>query len=180
MNWQEQLYEYETNRDWDKAVDWMNQTLVSSPDDVWAYIHAIYLFHHVLLETDYSDEKQADLEVALQRYFKVSCGKFLDNAEYLFFVGKILHIAEWYFGLEDNVLAIRFQEKAMKLEHGNLLYEWGYRLSCPGDQVVDYFAHQLITNEKSTILWLESKGFPGAYVLEHLRMGNERYVKQKT
>lgn len=76
-------------------------------------------------------------------------------------MGKILHIAEWYFGLENSHLAIEFQKKAMEKEPENLLYEWAYRLSCEGDMVKGYLSHQIIEHYKSKIDWLKTKGFPG-------------------
>lgn len=179
MNWQEQLQEYQRTKEWDKAIDFMNQTIATNQDDKWAYIQAIYLFHNILLEEDYPDEKQESLASLLQGYFEDSNHKFSTDPDYLFFIGKILHIAEWYFGLEDISLAISFQKKALDMKPYKLLYEWAYRLSCNGDQVADYLAYQLVANEKSIIEWLNSKGFPGDYILEHLMMSNERYVNRK-
>jgi tetratricopeptide (TPR) repeat protein len=180
MNWQEQLQEYQRTKDWDRAIDLMNQTIATNHVDKWAYIQAIYLFHNILLEEDYPDEKQESLASSLQRYFEESQHKFSTDPEYLFFIGKILHIAEWYFGLGDNSLAISFQKKALDMKQDSLLYEWAYRLSCTGDQVADYIAYQLVTNEVSIIEWLKSKGFPGYYILEHLMMSHERYINTKT
>ncbi len=178
MNWQEQLKQYEKNKEWNKAIDLMKETIVFNPDDAWVYIQTIYLLHNILLEEDYPEEKQGDLTVLLQKYFEDSCIKFSEDPEYLFFIGKILHVAEWYFGLDDNSMAINFQEKAMKMRPNNLLFEWAYRFSCPEDQSADFLAYQLMS-EKSTIDWLKSKGFPGAYILEHLQMSSERYVNSK-
>ena len=178
MSWQEQLTKFEKNKEWDNAIELMKETVANNPNDNRAYVQAIYLFHNILLEEDYPEEKQDDLAELLKKYFNQSKEKFLENAEYLFFVGKILHIAEWYFGLDDNRLAFGFQEKAKSKEPDNLLYEWAYRLSC-GDPLEGYLAHQLIENEKDKIDWLESKGFPGAYVLEHLNMSNERYIEKE-
>ena len=114
----------------------------------------------------------------LKTYFEKSYNLFSNNAEYLFFIGKILHIAEWYFGLEDDKLAVEMQKKAMEKEPENILYEWAYRLSCCEDAVEGYLANQLIEKEKEKIEWLRSKGFPGIYVLEHLQMSNQKYLKQ--
>jgi len=47
----------------------------------------------------------------------------------LFFIGKILYISEWFFGLKDNTLAFEFQERAFEIEPKNILYEWGYALA---------------------------------------------------
>ena len=181
MNWKKQLLEIEKDfgfhkeRDWKPAVDLVNKLLTEYPDDVELNIRAIYLLHNILVEEEYPNEEQNRMVDLLQEWFKQSKEKFLENAEYLFFIGKILHIAEWYFGLEDNRLALEFQKKAMEKEPGNLLYEWAYRLSCQGDIVEGYLAHQIIEYDKDKVNWLKIKGFPGGYVIEHLKMSNEEY-----
>lgn len=179
MNWQKQLTEYETKKEWDKAISLMNNAIAFNSSDKWLYIHVIYLFHNILLEEDYPEDKQEELARLLQKYFEESRLKFSEDSEYLFFIGKLLHIAEWYFGLEDNRLAFEFQKKAMEKEPSNLLYEWAYRFSCQGDIVEGYLAHQIIEYDKDKVDWLRSKGFCGVYVLEHLQMSNERYVQTK-
>lgn len=179
MNWQEKLRTFEKNKEWDNAIGLIKETVAESPNDYWAYVQAIYLFHNILLEEDYPEEKPDDLAALLQEYFELSKSKFSDNSEYLFFIGKILQIAEWYFGLDDNQLALEFQEMAMDKESGNLLYEWAYRLSCPGDTVEGYLANQLIENKDEKVEWLKTKGFPGEYILEHLKMSSERYTEKE-
>ncbi|MGS2765237.1 hypothetical protein [Sinomicrobium sp. M5D2P9] len=185
MNWKKQLIEIEKDfgfhkkRDWKPAVNLVNKLLAEDPDDVELNIRAIYILHNILVEEEYPNEEQDRMIDLLQEWFNKSKQKFLENAEYLFFIGKILHIAEWYFGLEDNGLAVEFQKRAMEKEQGNLLYEWAYRLSCQGDIVEGYLAHQIITYDKDKISWLITKGFPGDYVLEHLTMSNEEYLKKE-
>jgi len=185
MNWKEQLLEIEKDfgfhkaREWKPAIDLVSKLLTKYPDDVELSIRAVYLLHNILVEEKYPDKEESGMIELLRKWFAQSKEKFSGNAEYLFFIGKILHIAEWYFGLQDNNLAIEFQKKAMKKEPDNLLYEWAYRLSCPGDIVEGYLAHQLIENEKIKVNWLETKGFPGNYVLQHLRASNEEYLERK-
>ena len=185
MNWKEQLSEIEKDfgfhkkRDWKPAIGLVNDLLAEYPDDVELTIRAIYAQHNILVEEEYPDEEQGRMIDLLQKWLNQANEKFSEDAEYLFFIGKILHIAEWYFGLKDNKLAVEFQKKAMEKEPGNLLYEWAYRLSCPGDSLEGYLAHQLLENENNKIDWLKSKGFPGAYILEHLKMSNERYLKEE-
>ncbi|MDR0604220.1 MAG: hypothetical protein LBG80_07975 [Bacteroidales bacterium] len=185
MNWKEQLSEIEKHfghheeRDWKPAVELVKNLMEKYPDDADVYIRAIYLIHNILVEEDYPSNEHDEMANLLKQIFDKSCAMFSDNAEYLFFVGKILHIAEWYFGLDDDKLAVKMQKTAMDKEQGNLLYEWAYRLSCPGDIVADYLANQLIEYEKEKIDWLKNKGFPGYYVLEHLQMSNTKYLEQK-
>ena len=185
MNWQEKLSKIEKDFgfhkeiNWKPAIDLVNELLTKYPNDVELNIRAVYLLHNILVEEEYSDKEESRMIELLQKWFIQSKEKFSENAEYLFFMGKILHIAEWYFGLNDNTLALMFQKKAMNKEPNNLLYEWAYRLSYPDDTVEKYLSHQIIENEKDKISWLERKGFPGTYILEHLRMSNERYLENE-
>ncbi|MDR1203746.1 MAG: hypothetical protein LBL58_19225 [Tannerellaceae bacterium] len=185
MSWKEQLSEIESHfgyhekRDWRPAVELVKSLVEKYPYDVEVYIRTIYLIHNILVEEDYPNNEHDEMASLLKKYFDESYSLFSENTEYLFFIGEILHIAEWYFGLEDTILAIEMQKKAMEKEPGNLLYEWAYRLSYPGDIVAGYLANQLIEHEKGKVDWLKSKGFPGNYVLEHLQMSNQKYLEQK-
>lgn len=185
MNWKGQLSEIEKdfglhkNRDWKPAIELVKQLLIERPDDVELNVRAIYLLHNILVEEEYPAEEENGMMELLQKWLNQSKEKFSENVEYLFFTGKILHIAEWYFGLEDNKLAIELQKKAMDKEPNNLLFEWAYRLSCSGDIEEGYLAHQLITNEQGKVRWLEAKGFPGEYILEHLKTSNEEYLQKE-
>ncbi len=184
MSWKEQLSEIESHfgyhekRDWMPAIELVKNLVEQYPHDVEVYIRTIYLIHNILLEEDYPNNEHNEMANLLKKYFDKSYSLFSEDAEYLFFIGKILHIAEWYFGLEDTVLATEMQRKAMEKEPDNLLYEWAYRLSCIGDIVAGYLANQLIEHENNKIKWLKSKGFPGNYVLEHLQMSNQQYLEQ--
>lgn len=186
MYWKDEISEIERDfglhkeKDWKPGIALVNELLTQYPDNVELSIRAIYLLHNILLEEEYPNEDQDGMIDMLKKWFSESKKNFSENAEYLFFIGKILHIAEWYFGLKNNRLALRFQKKAMEKEPGNLLYEWAYRLSCTGDVIEGYLAHQLITNDKDKIKWLKSKGFPGEYMLEHLEISNQEYLDKKT
>jgi len=184
MSWKEQLakiekdFGYHKKRDWKPAINSVNEMLNEHPNDVELNIRAIYMLHNILVEEEYPTEEAEGMIDLLQKWFNESKKQFLENSEYLFFIGKILHIAEWYFGLDDTRLALEFQKKAMEKTPGNLLYEWAYRLSCIGDVVEGYLAYQIITYDKDAINWLKTKGFPGEYVLEHLTMSSEEYLKK--
>ena len=184
MNWEKQILKIEEEfgfhkeKNWKPVIDSVNKLLTEYPDDVELYIRAIYLLHNILVEEEYPNEEQNKMTHLLQKWFNQSKEKFSENAAYLFFIGKILHIAEWYFGLEDTELALEFQKKAMQKEPDNLLYEWAYLFSHPKNALAGYIAHKIIEYDKGKVSWLKSKGFPGAYALEHLKMSDEEYKKQ--
>ena len=108
MTWKEQLSEIEKEFgfhkeiDWQPSIDFVNGLLDEYPNDVELNVRAVYLLHNILVEEEYPDDEESRMVELLRRWFSQSKEKFSDNAEYLFFIGKILHIAEWYFGLDDT------------------------------------------------------------------------------
>lgn len=179
MNWKKHLIKLEHSKDYKLAVELIQNVIKDNPNDIEAYIRAIYLLHNILVEEDYPESEHDFLASLLKSYFDISYRKFSDNTEYLFFVGKILYIEEWYFGLNDDVkpieqsLAFQMQKKAHEMVKGNALYEWAYRFSL-GDKLAAYLAEQILLHDKATLEWLKSKGFPGEYVLETLEQSQEQ------
>ena len=174
MSWKENIIELEHNANWPQAVQLIQSIVKEYPNDVEAYIRAIYLLHNILVEKDYSESQHDFLASLLKAYFEISYQKFSGNAEYLFFVGKILYIAEWYFGLDDDFKpmeerrAFQMQKKAHEMEKENKLYEWAYRFSI-GDNLSTCLAEQILLKDKTTLKWLKLKGFPGEYILDALK-----------
>lgn len=184
MDFRDKLIEIERDFGFHKKIDWkqrinlVENLLIEIPNNVELNVRAIYILHNILVEEVYPDNQLEEMIGLLQKWFNISRMKFSENSEYLFFIGKILHISEWYFGLKDNRLAIEFQRKAMEKEPGNLLFEWAYRLSCEGDLLEEYLANQIITYDNKSVNWLKSKGYPGEYILTQIRMSNEDYLNR--
>lgn len=179
MNWKEHLTNLEYSKDYKLAIEHIQSVIKDNPDDVEAYIRGIYLLHHILVEEDYSELEHDFLATLLKSYFDISYVKFSNNAEYLFFIGKILYIAEWYFGVDDDFKSTEekqaFQMQKMAYEKGkdNVLYEWAYRFSL-GEKLASHLAEQILSQDKSKLEWLKSKGFPGEYILEALEQSREQ------
>ncbi len=194
-DWKKQLEEFEQQEQWKAAIELMQQVVKDNLDDVEAYVRIIYLLHNVVLEV-YTEVKKAQginddkIETLLKHYFSEGNRKFAENAEYLFFIGMITHIAEWYFGIEESInlpmekhFATKMQKKASDFEPENKLYKWAYlsssvdnRYSSPIKDFARSLAKGLI-EDTSTIEWLKSKGFPGQYVLEVQLKGSIRNSK---
>jgi hypothetical protein len=179
MDWKKQLELFEHDQDWKSAIDLVKGMAETEQGDVEVYIRAIYLLHHVLVETQYSKSGKDEAEKLLKYHFNYANHKFSDNSEYLFFVSKLLYIAEWLFGIDDNLkpledrIAFKMQKKAHEIEPDNLLFEWAYRFSLR-DAFAGRLAQQII-NEHSKLDWLRSKGFPGEYVLSSLKRNKAKY-----
>ena len=92
-----------------------------NPNNIWNYINIIYYLHNLLVECEYEIDKTEHYTSLLKEYFQYSQAKFSDIPEYLFFVSKIMFVAEWYFGLNDDLkeiqdkVAFNMQKKAKTL-----------------------------------------------------------------
>lgn len=179
MKWKEYLADLENSKDYKLAIEHMQSVIKDNPDNVEAYIRVIYLLHNILVEEEYAELEHDFLAGLLKSYFDISYVKFSNNAEYLFFIGKILYIAEWYFGVDDDFKpteekqAFQMQKTAHEMEKDNVLYEWAYRFTL-GEKLASHLAEQILLQEKTKLEWLKSKGFPGEYILEALEQSREQ------
>jgi hypothetical protein len=180
MNWQE-IEKFESNKDWTPAIKLLQTIVIDEPDNIEAYVRLIYLLHNILLEEKYHISEHDYFSNMLKYYFEESNKKFLSDSEYLFFIGKILYIAEWYFGIDDDSkpmvdrLAFKMQKGAFDKEPDNILYEWAYVFS-KGEKTTAYaLSKKLLFENKKSVNWLNTKGFPGKYLLESIITCNENY-----
>lgn len=176
MNWKLQLEAHEANRQWRDAVVLMEQTIEQCPDDAEAWVRIIFLLHNILLEVhsrEYESQglKHEELAAKLLHYFNESSVRFKENPEFLFFVGMILPIAEWYFGQKsgDKTLADEMRRKAETLEPTNRLYRWAADAVLPGEASMRHTvatSREILNEDGPEVAWLMTKGFPGQYVLD--------------
>lgn len=159
------MEKHENQKDWDAAINTMQKVLKEKPPEAEAYVRAIYLLLHILLEEDYEKQKHDTIANLLKQYFDESYLKFSESAEYLFFIGYFIALAEWYFGQDNLQLADQMKERACAIEPDNILFEWSLRFS-KSDPVADYLADQLLKYDTPRIEWLRSKGAPGLYLLD--------------
>jgi hypothetical protein len=174
MSWKDRLDDLVQKRRWKElgtfVADALNQNRAS--DDI--AIEAIYLLLNVLLYGEWESQEEAgEIERTLRELFTKSYAKFHNNAQYLFFVGYFIALAEWAFGQEDLKLSHAMLKKAAELEPGNLLYKWGYRFSS-GDPTAGQLTEKLYLNSE-VIASLASKGDAGKYIAEAIESVFKRY-----
>ena len=173
MDWKQEFEALEQKGQWKDAVVFVRRVIEEHPEDAEPYVRALYLLLNLLLEEDYAshDLEHDSLAEMLKQYFDSSYGKFNNNAEYLFFIGYFMGLAEWYFGQETLDLGHEMLQKATKLEPDNLLYEWAYEFVL-GGQLAGSLCERIISNSEQ-ITWLESKGSPGKYIVNVLKSCHE-------
>ena len=181
MSWKAQLERYEQEKKWSAAMALVQQTIRENPDNAEAYVRAIYLLHYISIGPESSEVLYEEAAALLKHYFDESREKFADDAEYLFFTGKMLYIAEWLFGLDDDDkpiekrLAFQMQKKAAEKEPDNLLFEWACCFSL-NYKSAGYLASQILLHHTDSIAWLQSKGFAGRYMLSALEGSKNKYL----
>lgn len=177
MDWKKYLETLENDKDWLAAIDLVQQVIENNPSDKEAYIRGIYLLLNILLEEDYPEDRHDMMASLLKKYFEESYTKFSNDAEYLFFIGYFIELADWYFGEDKLELAGEMTKKAYDLDSENLLYEWSWRFS-KRDPLAEKLSEKLFTLDKSRIDWLKSKGAPGHYLLNVIKNCYEDYQQQ--
>lgn len=181
MGWKEQLEYLEHGKKWKSAIDLVVKVIDENNEDVEAYIRAIYLLHNVLLEESYPDKEHDSMASLLRKYFEESCRKFSEKPEYLFFLGKIIYVGEWYFGVDDDLkpledkMAFKMQKKAFERDRENKLYEWAYLFSLNEGEKAFLLANEILNGENRILNWLRTKGLPGSYIIQSLEYCCENF-----
>ncbi len=163
----------EKEKKWEKAINEIEKIIKNNPNNEEWYIRVIYFLHNYILEEFDHTSLNNIFEKKLLKYFNEWKEKFFENTSFLFFIWKILYIAEWYFGLDDdlktmeNKLAFKMQKKAFSLDSKNKLFKWAL-VNSKWDIVLANKLKLEILGNKSYIKWLESYWFPWNYVIESL------------
>ena len=167
------LFGQHTEQDWIWVIDVVKPLLAEYPNRVNLWIRCLYIFHNILVEEGCTGYTEKQVLKYFQKLFKASRVKFFNNPKYLFFIGKIMFIAEWYWGLSDDELALRFQEKACEIDSENKLYRWGVLLS-KGKEEANCLALKILSDKSITKREFHGLDFAGEYVLSHLRQSSIR------
>jgi hypothetical protein len=174
-NWKQQLAIPENKNDWNVIADFIQKTITDNPNSAEAYAIGMYLLWDFLVEGCDREEKyrfqKTDFTFAeslLKRYYKEASEKFSNNAEYLFFIGYFSVMSPWYWGLmtsyDEETIPAAMSKKAVEMEPENILYRWGYAMSCNDKKLIKSLAEQMI-HEKVQIEWLETKRNIGKYLI---------------
>lgn len=127
---------------------------------------------NLLVEEKYSASEHDFYAALLKKYFLESYAKFSSNPMFLFYMGKIATLSEWYFDMDIREAQTMMKEAA-RLEPENQLYQWGsYSGLDPRMEEnrakISSFAQCLLSDDK-VIEELKSKGSLGLYILNELR-----------
>lgn len=169
MNWKEILRKLEKRKQWDAAIEFMQEVIRMNPYDMDAYIAINYFFMNLITEEDYNTGKQDYYIELAHKYLDEPYEKFSDNPEYLFFTGITSKISEWFLDIKADDIT-RMLNKALTLDPDNLLYLWG-NYSCLNARDLENInlmasCAQKVIKDFAIVAFLKSKGAVGEYLLE--------------
>jgi len=169
MNWKNILRKLERGKQWDDAIEFMEQIIAENPDDMDAYMLMNYLLMNLLIEERYHDtSKDPHYRCLSYKYFKESYAKFSHNAEYLYLTGRTAVMAEMLWGIDVKDYE-QMLEKAMQLEPNNWVYKetyyWKLSEENPQDPELDEYAKIVLTEPSPVTEQLKDKGALGEYLL---------------
>jgi hypothetical protein len=178
MNWKEQLSKFEQVKDWKSAIALMEETIDNNMS-IDAYLSMNYLLMNLLVEEKYDSDDQNYYAGLLKKYFIESYAKFSNKAEFLFYIGHIACMSEWYFDIEIEE-AQSMIKKALELQPNKILYKWAeysdldMRESKNQNNMIGY-AKEALSN-KEVQEELKSKGALGKYLLDLLNYWRSREI----
>ena len=170
MDWKIILKKLERAKNWDVAIEFMEQVVKDNPEDVEVYIFIQYLLMNLLVEEFYDDSKHDYYALLTKKYFDEGYAKFYNNAEYLYYTAKTAVMSEWYFDIEREDYEKMF-EKALQFDPNNLLYQDCYYINLDtsiveNKQAVTAYAKKFTSKDSPIKQILVSKGAIGEYILE--------------
>lgn len=178
--WQQQLKDLENKKKWDAAILFMESIIAESPT-VDAYLAMSYLLMNLLVEENYDPTKRDYYAALSEKYFKKGYKKFSQNTEYLFFMGRIASMSEWYVGLNTEDVFIMLKTPSL-IEPTNQLYLWNSygvlnRRDSHSKALIDACVEKIVSNSMIDHM-LRSKGALGVYILDLLQTSYARANKK--
>ncbi len=179
MNWKKQLSKFEESKDWISSINFIQRIIENDSNNLDAYLSMNYLLMNLLVEEQYDIDDHDYYAGLLKKYFIESYAKFSNNAEYLFYIGKIACISEWYFDI-DIEEAKSMVKKASQLEPNNFLYKWAdyddldFCKSGDKNKMIVYAKQALSHPEVKRNL--ESKGSLGKYLWNSLTFWSKEKI----
>lgn len=167
MNWKDEMLSIEQRSDWKSAAQLLERYNGENPE---LYLRVMFLILDFVVEGKYDQDEHDYAAKKLREIFDNVYEIFSNDSEFLFFIGIMIYIGEWYFGINDLEAATVMLKRAMDNEPNNTLYKWGY-YSCIDQRLEQntdlklHLSEQILLREGAKVDWLKSKGLLGRYVL---------------
>lgn len=161
------LQELLERREWGMVAEKL-QHLLSNDASVLNVVNAIYSLQRSV--EGGGSLPQGDFERLRQlliSFFQRSESIYGTDPVYLFFVGYLITLCEWCFGLDEFNEGYEMLKRASDSEPSNLLFMWAYAYATSQPNYVE-LSNLILPNTEASI-FLRSSGPVGALVEEHIQ-----------
>ena len=114
----------ENNADFASVLFLLEDDMLQSESSAYRLIFDLW---YIINEPDFDDEltfTEIELETKLKSVYNVTHPLYLNSPNYLFFVGYMMLLTDWFFTGDMN-LARQYLKKAHCMAPDNLLFQWG-------------------------------------------------------
>ena len=164
MTKEKQLLQIENELDIDMAIDYIENNHKKDMND---YIRVLFLLMDFLVNGQCTENKHDFVADKTKKIFLEANSKYFHNQKYLFYIGFVASMSEWYFDIKWSEVEFMLKE-AVCLEPKNLLYQWGYNSII--DQRIEvntkikYLLSKQILEDKTLIKNIRKNGLLGKYL----------------
>jgi hypothetical protein len=124
----DRIDEMEKNEQWTEELIYDLEEEVIQKGDVQSYVHLLFICWYLILERGVKgvdhDIPDDFLTEKLEYFYKKGLELFSESDIFCFYIGWMVSIAGWYFGVKDNDTGDMLKMKAYWLKPGNPLYKW--------------------------------------------------------
>lgn len=164
------LKSLENQKQWDSAIEFMQQILLENPNDLDAHLCMNYLLMNLLVEESFDVNKQDYYTNLLKKYFDESYEQFSNNPEYLYYTALTAFMSEWYFNISYEE-AEKMKDKAINSDPKNIIYQWENYYTPYGKKAKDeikakLYAQAVLDPNSEIQKILKTKGSLGEYILD--------------
>jgi hypothetical protein len=158
------LRRIEKNYNIDEAIKYIESNHEKDLDD---FLRVIFLLQNFLVNGQYTKKEYDFVASKINKIFLETKSKYSHVPEYLFYVGFIASMAEWYFNIKIEDIESMIKD-ATQFEPENLLYKWRYYAITDQRSEINtklkYLLSKQILENNVLMQGIESKGSLGKYL----------------
>lgn len=134
-----------------------------------SYLRVLFVLLDFLVDGQYTQDDHDFISIKIKQIFNEAKFKYSNNSDFLFFMGIMIYITEWYFRINNIDKAKNILENTIKSNPDNILYKWGSLIAIDQrfevNTKIKFFLSKQILNDNSILERLKSKGLLGEYLL---------------
>lgn len=167
---------------WMPGVEKVEHQIMTSGLSVNLSVRYLYVLHEILVEEHCDSDEMRAFSNLLKLRFAQHSDLYSEYHEYQFFLGRRLYIAEWFWGMDEDMKpvterkAFDMQLCALRQCPDNLLYLWAVAISTNSMVIMEELQNAILRHDVGQVYvkWLSEWGFAGSHTLTMLENASLR------